>query len=65
MKVYAVIYSCGYESGFKEFVGMYSTEEIAKSAIKIDLLKNPRFEWNYTITPITIDKTVNEIYEEW
>ena len=66
MKVYAVTYTCGYESGYKIFVGMYSTEEMAKSALNKDLKTNPiRFERNYKVTPITIDKAVNERYQEW
>lgn len=63
--VYAVIYTVGYSSGHKELIGIYSTEVKAKKMQQVDMKQNCRNEWNYSIKPIKIDKTVNEVYQEW
>ena len=65
MKVYAVIYSVGLSSGYNELVGVYSTIEKAEEIKKTDMKRRCRNDWHYSITPITIDKTVNEVYQEW
>lgn len=65
MTVYALEYACGFESGFRELIGLYSANEKAEEAKIKDIKKNARFEWNYKITPIQIDKAINKVYVEW
>lgn len=65
MTVYAVIYTVGFYAGHKELIGIYSTEDKAKAKKQADMKRNCRFEFNYSIKPIEIDKTVNEVYQEW
>lgn len=66
MKVYAVIYTVGLYSGYKELVGIYSTIEKANSMAQLDMKHHGmRTEFGYSISPIEIDKTVNEVYQEW
>lgn len=65
MEVFALRYTVGYETGYKELVGIYSTTEKAEEAKRNDMQKNIRGEWKYSIFPLQIDKTVNHIYQEW
>lgn len=66
MIVYAVTYSVGLYSGYKELVGVYSTIEKAESMKQLDMEHHSiRSEFKYSIKPIEIDKTVNEVYQEW
>lgn len=66
MKIYAVIYTVGLYSGYKELIGVYSTTEKAERMKQLDMKHHAiRSEWGYSIIPIEIDKTVNEVYQEW
>ena len=66
MIVYAVTYTVGLYSGFKELIGVYSSEDKAKKMKQVDMKHNAiRSDRGYSITPIEIDKTVNEVYQEW
>lgn len=66
MTVYAVIYTVGLYSGYKELIGVYSTIEKAERMKQLDMKYHAiRSEWGYSIIPIEIDKTVNEVYQEW
>lgn len=65
MKIYAVIYTVGFYTGYNELVGIYSTEDKANAMKQVDMKRKCRNEWNYSIKSIEIDKTVNEVYQEW
>ena len=66
MQVFVLIYTVGYDSGHKKLIGLYSTEEKAKSAKMADMHKNPiNMECGYSITKIEVDKTINEVFVEW
>ena len=66
MTVYALIYTKGFYSGFKELVGVYTSKERAEKMKQIDIENHGiRAEFGYSIKPIEIDKTVNETYQEW
>ena len=66
MTVYAVIYTVGLYSGYKELIGVYRTIEKAESMKQLDMKHHSiRSEFGYSIKPIEIDKTVNEVYQEW
>lgn len=66
MTVYALVYTIGLYSGYKELIGVYSSKDKAESMKKLDMKQHGiRNELGYSITPIKIDKTVNEVYQEW
>ena len=65
MTVYAVIYTVGFFTGHKELIGIYSSKDKAEIMKQVDIKRSCRIEWNYSIKPIDIDKTVNKIYQEW
>ena len=66
MTVYAVIYTVGLYSGYKELIGVYSTIEKAESMKQLDMKHDGiRNERGYSIEPIEIDRTVNKVYQEW
>lgn len=65
MEVYALTYTVGYYSGYKELVGVYSTKDKAEKAKQFDMKQNGRNEWNYKINPLHVDKTVKETFMEW
>ena len=65
MTVYVLTYAVGMYSGHKELIGIYDTPEKATKAKEKDMRERGRFEWNFTTTPIQINKTINEVYMEW
>lgn len=66
MTVYALIYTRGLYSGFKELVGVYSSKEKAERMKEVDIKQHGmRVDFGYSIKPIEIDKTVNKVYQEW
>lgn len=65
MQVYAVTYTVGFYAGHKELIGIYSTAEKAIQAKQADMQRNNHNPLGYAIKSIEIDKTVNEVYQEW
>ena len=65
MTVYAVIYTCGYSSGYKELIGVYNTKKKAEVERDRDMNTTVRPAWNYSIKPIEVDKTIKITYMEW
>jgi hypothetical protein len=65
MLVYAVTHTCGISSGYKELIGICSSEDKAEKTKETDMKRNCRNEWHYSIKPAVVDKTVNETYMEW
>ena len=65
MKIYAVTYTVGFYSGHSELVGIYSSVDKANTIKQLDMKQKCRNEWNYSVTPIEVDKTINETYKEW
>lgn len=66
MKVYALIYTAGCSTGYKEFIGIYSTKEKAEE-VKTNDMKKPFRNWeqDYSIKEIEVDKEICEVYVEW
>lgn len=66
MKVFILTYTTGCSTGYKEFIGAYSTREKAEES-KINEMKNPfkLDERGYKIQEIELDKTYNTIFNEW
>lgn len=67
MKVYALHYTVGVSTGYKELVGIYSTvEELEKGREKdkkdYDVC---RIFGDYIIEEIEINKNINKVYCEW
>ena len=65
MTIYALTYTIGYETGYKKLIGIYSTVDKLAEAKWKDIHKNFGFEHNYSIHEIQVDKTINQIYQEW
>lgn len=66
MTVYVLIYTVGLYSGYKELIGVYSSKDKAERMKQIDIKQHGmRTEFRYSIKSIEIDKTVNEVYQEW
>lgn len=65
MTVYALTYMIGISSGYETLIGIYSTIEKAEEIKQKDMKLKASMEWHYHITPIEIDKTVNETIREW
>ena len=66
MTVYALVYTVGLYSGHKELIGVYSSRDNAERIKQIDIKQHGmRTEFGYSIKAIEIDKTVNEVYQEW
>lgn len=68
MNIFLLIYSQGCSTGYKELVGIYSTEELAVEAKKKDVCSPKqmlRGEWGYSIREITVDQDINHMFAEW
>lgn len=66
MQLYALVYTVGLYSGFKELIGVYSSKDKAEKMKQLNMKSNGiRSERGYSIHPIEIDKTVNTVYQEW
>lgn len=65
MNIYVVTYTVGFYSGYSELVGIYSSVDKANTMKQLDMKHKCRNEWNYSVTPIEVDKTINKTYKEW
>lgn len=65
MKVYALIFSVGISSGYKELIGLYSTEEKAEEIKRKHMKETAHSEWHYSIKAAEVDKEICEVYDEW
>ena len=66
MIIYALTYTVGLYSGYKELIGVYSSKDKAEKMKQFDIKRHGiRNESGYAIKLIEIDKTVNEVYQEW
>lgn len=65
MIVFALICSVGVSTGYKELIGLYSTQEKAEEMKQVDMRKTIRGEWHYSIKPVEINKTLKITYDEW
>lgn len=65
MTIYVVTYTVGFDSGYSELVGIYSSVDKANTMKQLDMKQKCRNEWHYSVTPIEVDKTINKTYKEW
>ena len=65
MKVFALIFTVGISSGYKELIGLYSTAEKAEESKRKHMKKTANTEWHYSVKEIRVDKEVCEVYVEW
>lgn len=63
--IFALIHTCGISSGYKELIGLYSSEEKASEAKVDDAQARGRALWHYSIEPVPVDKAVHRTYDEW
>ena len=65
MNVYLLVYTIGIESGYKELIGIYETEEKAEAAADRHRNKLGWSRRDYVIKEIELDKEVRIIFAEW
>ena len=68
MRVFALIYSTGCSTGYKELVGIYSSAEKAEVAKRNDMRSSDhpiRGEWGYSIKEVEVDTALNHVFDEW
>lgn len=68
MQLFALTYSQGVSTGYKEFIGLYSSLEKAEKA-KSEDINSPKHMLRdyrgYSIKPVIVDIEYNYIYDEW
>lgn len=66
MKIYALIYKVGVSSWYHEIIGLYDSMETLENGKEKDKKECAlcRFEDNYSVEEIEINKNINIVYSE-
>lgn len=65
MKVYALIFSIGISSGYKELIGIFDSIGKAEDSKNKHMKKYSHAEHHYKIKEIEINKIINDVFMEW